>query len=407
MADPRRRAERLWRHGMAFLSSSGHTYAEAALRFQAASDLGHENAMLALAYLHLHGHGVEQDDEAAIRLYRDAVARGSDAAISMVAALDVTIFRNRIDLPELKMRVDPLATLRDTLANAKELVEHETRAKTHYRFRRVLKRKNKTLRPGYAFAEADMDRPLMAHRIRTRPFLYLEQHDDETFPDTSFTVLDAANLPRSALASPPGDHRLVQMRLWTGTHPATIGDFDLHHEMTIGDLRAFVAERVGLPPDGFVLAEEETEEIITILRNDDATIAGSGIITGDVINVEPVEIEFHLDAAGHCVNTRIAEYHATKRRLLKQEQTLAARKHRVGCLVASYRAQIRIVPADVPVHRVRLAEAELQSVTDDLMRVRAALERLAPMVGRRTKAAGKRTPLEEGGAAKRPRRPAA
>jgi len=118
--------------------------------------------------------------------------------------------------------------------------------------------------------------------VDKRQAIYLEQDPDPTFPGLEEDFDE--------------DKAFVSLRLWSKElrRPTSIRDFIFPKSMTLAQVKQILSEKyVRLQPSEMILVEEETEKQVNILQSDHQSMREYGVISGDILHVEPKSKE-HL-----------------------------------------------------------------------------------------------------------------
>lgn len=201
-----------------------------------------------------------------------------------LSSCTVTVFRNRVELPVKVVKVDKNATMEELRATVIAAVASESTDTFFYRFRRVANRKNHTRRPMQLYKDDDYTKPISDTQIDKKSYVYLEQDTDPNFPGLNEDFTD--------------DTVFVSIRLWSPElrRSTSIRDFIFPKSTTLGQLKLLLSQNyVHLDPEEMVIVEEETEKTINVMVENNMTLKQYGIISGDILHVEPLSKIHQLD----------------------------------------------------------------------------------------------------------------
>eukprot|EP01116_Phalansterium_solitarium_P018807 TRINITY_DN5104_c0_g1_i3.p1 TRINITY_DN5104_c0_g1~~TRINITY_DN5104_c0_g1_i3.p1 ORF type:complete len:1258 (-),score=480.84 TRINITY_DN5104_c0_g1_i3:52-3825(-) len=199
------------------------------------------------------------------------------------------IFRSRVELPDITLKVDKTTTLQQVLEQAVAQAEADSppAAKLYYRLRRVAARKNQTKRAMNAYRDSDYVKTMVQLGLDkgSSAFLYLEQDTDPSFPGVDADIDD--------------DNVFFTVRLFDPElrRPTSVRDWVMARSTTLLELKQIVAPYVGLEPAQMVAVEEETDRQLNVMLVDDEPLSKYGIISGDIIHIEPLTPEHEREYA--------------------------------------------------------------------------------------------------------------
>lgn len=199
--------------------------------------------------------------------------------------LSITIFRNRIELPKKKVRINKHKTLSECLDEVKKLVadEADKGQEWFYRFRRVATRKNNTKRPMNAYKTEQLTKTLNELGIdkENKTVLYLEQDLDPTF----------SGLPEEFETN----KAFLSIRVFNRElrRPTSLRDIYVPKSTTLKELKEYLSPMVGLPPEKMAVIEEETHKAVHLMAQDGNDLSKYQIISGDILHIEPIDDPEH------------------------------------------------------------------------------------------------------------------
>lgn len=234
---------------------------------------------------------------------------------------NITVFRNKLDLPVKYIKVDRSFTLKQLKEEVIKLVQSETTTPTYYRFRRIANRKNNTKRPMNLYKDEDMEKTLGDLMLDKKQMIYLEQDTDPSFP---------------GLDDKGDDESFVSFRMWSPAlkKPTSLRDYWIPKSWTLTQVKGFLEKETNIPASSMVLVEEETEKQLNLMLVEDQLISKYGIISGDIIHVEQLTPEHCADATKPGkVSTSFTEQYFTEKHnelVVEFEETEKSFKRRVA-----------------------------------------------------------------------------